>query len=454
MIIFYNATVIDGGRSWRGYVTVEGAEIADVCQGDPDMELLERCANRIDLSGAWLLPGVIDTHVHLREPGMTAKADIAGESRAMAAGGVTSWIDMPNTLPPTTTPDTLADKQRRARESSLTNYAFYIGATADNIDTLAHKVDYTGVAGVKLFLGSSTGNLLLNDDAPLRRLFGSVPALIAVHSEDEAIIRSARETLVSGGSAGLSAANHPQMRPREACFEATRRVVELARQTGARLHILHISTADELALLSDTPLSASKRITAEACAGHLLFADTDYARLGNRIKVNPAIKTEADRNALRHAIDTDLIDTIATDHAPHTLEEKQRPYLDAPSGMPLGQFSLPMVFELAEQGAFTLERAIGKMTNAPARLFGIERRGYLRPGYYADLTIVARQPEPYTITDADVRSRCRWTPLAGTPAHHRVLLTMVNGQIVYDPVKNGIGATTDPSPAMPLKFNH
>lgn len=450
MLVIYNAVLVDADHNSRGYVAVDGTRIAAVSPGDPDADLLEHCSRRIDAGGAMLMPGVIDSHVHLREPGMTHKADIATESRALAAGGVTSWIDMPNVVPPTVTLDALADKQRRAAEKSVNNYAFFVGATADNIDMLARDVDYSRVAGVKAFLGSSTGGLLLNDGKALERLFSSVPALIAVHCEDEDTIAADRQCLMEAYAGNVPVECHPRWRSAQACLRSTTRAVKLARRFGTRLHVLHISTADELNLFSAAPL-AEKRITAEACVGHLFFSDDDYTRLGNRIKVNPSIKTKADRDALRRALVEGRIDTVATDHAPHLLGEKKLPYVEAPSGMPMAQFGLVAMLELSLQGLFTPSVIVEKMCHAPAELFGIERRGHLRKGYFADLVLVKRMRRGHALKDSDAASLCRWTPLAGTLLHHHVEMTLVNGAIVYEH-RRGIQADNDSRPAMPLTF--
>ena len=430
MQIIYNARlVLDHGVS-TGYVIISDDKIQQVAAGDPDGHLLEVCGNSVDAQGAWLLPGVIDTHVHFREPGLTHKATIASESRAAVAGGVTSYVDMPNVVPPTVDLEALEDKWARAERSSLANYAFWVGATAGNVDMLVHDVDYTRVPGVKVFLGSSTGGMLVDDAQVLRRIFGQVPALIAVHSEDETLIRQGMQQARAQYGDDVPVACHGLIRSHEACYRSTRRAVELARELGTRLHVLHVTTARELELFEPGPL-AGKRITAEACVGHLWFSDQDYDRLQSRIKVNPAIKTIADRDALRRALSTGLIDVVSTDHAPHTLAEKSQKYLKSPSGMPLAQFSLVTMLELVRQGWLTMQQVVNKMCQAPAQLLGIERRGLLQPGYQADLVMVAEVPQGYELTDRDVRSSCQWTPLVGATLHHRVERTWVNGVEVY-----------------------
>lgn len=445
MNIIYNARLVLDGRVQTGHVVISEDKIQDVAAGTPDGHLLDVCGDRMDAGGAWLLPGVIDTHVHFREPGLTHKATIAGESRAAVAGGVTSYIDMPNVVPPTVSVQALEDKWARAERGSMANYSFYVGATAGNIDMLIHDVDYSRVPGVKVFLGSSTGGMLVDDEGVLRRLFAQVPAIIAVHSEDEMMIRQGMERARARHGEDVPVTCHPVIRSEEACYRSTRRAVELARELGTRLHVLHVTTARELDLFTAGDL-AGKRITAEACVGHLWFCDQDYERLGNRIKVNPAIKTVADRDALRRAVAGGLIDLVSTDHAPHTLAEKSQKYLKSPSGMPLAQFSLVTVLELAREGWLTIQQVIEKMCQAPARLFGITGRGFLRKGCQADLVLVEDVPQGYTLTDGDVLSDCGWTPLDGAVMHHRVARTWVNGVEVYPhaPVV---------SPAQALRFD-
>lgn len=429
MKIIYNGEIVNEGRRFQGYVVTEGERIAEVCPGLPSADELAHAQERIDARGGLILPGVIDDHVHFRDPGLTHKADMASESHAAVAGGVTSFMDMPNTVPNTTTLETLEAKFAHAALSSLANYSFYIGATNDNLAEI-EKVDFSRVCGVKAFLGSSTGGMLLSDANAMRRLFGSTDALIAIHSEDEDIIKANRARLVAAHGDNLPLRYHAVIRSREACFECTARAVDLAKECSTRLHVLHVSTADELALLCAAPLS-EKRITAEACVAHLTFSDNDLERLGNRIKCNPAVKTDADRKALRRAVNDGLIDVIGTDHAPHLLSEKQGGCLRAASGMPLVQFSLPLMLEHARNGLWSIETVVEKMCHAPAQLFHIEKRGYLRKGYYADITVVATDQHGHTIGDADVLSKCQWTPLTGTTLHQRVWATMVNGHIAY-----------------------
>lgn len=429
------------------YVAVEGEFITAVGEGEAPAELIAGADSVVDAAGRLLLPGIIDTHVHFRDPGLTHKADMATESLAAVAGGVTSFIDMPNTRPATVSTEAVEAKIRRASEVSMANYGFFIGATADNIDALA-TADYSSIVGVKLFLGSSTGGMLLTEQEYLEKLFSTVPALIAVHAEDEAILRANRDAVVARYGENLTMDFHPVIRNHRACFEASKRVVDLARRHNHRLHLLHVSTADELSLLQPgTP--ENKLVTAETCPQYLAFSDEQYAMLGTRIKCNPAIKRPADRDALRAAVNSGLIDTIATDHAPHLPEEKSGTALTAASGMPLIQFSLTLMIQMAEEGFFTVPLLVEKMAHNPAIIYGIDRRGFIRPGYYADLTLVNNDCEPYTITDQWVLSRCGWTPLDGLTVSNKVDMTWVNGRLAY---RFGVGFSD--VRGLPLSFGH
>lgn len=434
-LLIHNADIVSDGRRFHGWLTADAdGMIAATGEGHaPQVE----ARRSVDADGALLLPGVIDEHVHLRDPGMTHKGDMATETRAALAGGVTSVIDMPNTRPATTTIAAWEAKMQRAAAASACNYAFYLGATNSNLDEL-RRADYRRVPGVKLFLGSSTGNMLVDSDDTITRIFREIPALIAVHAEDEATIAANRRRFDAQPEPPVE--QHRLIRSREACLKATRRAVELARKTGARLHVMHISTADELTLFSaDAP--ACKRITAETCPSYLTFGGADdYRRLGARIKCNPAIKEAADRDALRRAVADGVIDTIATDHAPHLLAEKQGGALTAMSGMPMLQFSLPLMLTLADDPdvPFAIEDVVRVMAHNPATIYGIDRRGFLRPGYHADLTLVCRSR--HTVADADVIGPCGWTPLAGMTLGWRVARTWVNGR-------------DDGSPGVPLQFS-
>ena len=445
MITIHNARIVNLGREYTGYVAIDGEFIHAMGDGAAPEALLAASQEVIDAAGMLLIPGCIDDHVHFREPGLTHKADIASESRAAVAGGVTSYMDMPNTKPLTITAEALEEKFDIAARSSVANYSFFIGATNDNIDTLL-SIDNKRVAGVKLFLGSSTGNMLVDESDVLHRLFRECRTLISVHSEDEAIIRERRAFYTGRFGEDLSVFYHPLIRSAEACYVCTERAVELARRYGTRLHVAHISTARELELFWAEPL-LDKRITAEACVHHLWFTDNDYASLGTRIKCNPAIKTTADRNALRDAVNNGAIDLIATDHAPHLLSEKQGGALTAASGSPYVQFSLIMMLELVRQGVFSTVTMVEKMCHAPAMLYNIDRRGILRPGYYADIVLIDTNTR-HTVTKEDVLSKCGWSPLEGTTFHSRVFKTFVNGKCIYSD-----GVVADNLASHPLKFN-
>ncbi|MCM1521056.1 MAG: amidohydrolase family protein [Muribaculaceae bacterium] len=436
--LYHNAVLVNEGRMSRGYLVALGDIIESVGAGEAPSEFLNDAdIEAIDCRGGLLMPGVIDTHVHFREPGMTDKASIRSESRAALSGGVTSFIDMPNTKPPTVSREALADKMERASRDSTINYAFFIGATDTNLLELL-DADYTHTAGIKLFLGSSTGGMLVDDKDTLSHIFAQAPAIIAVHAEDEAIITAARERLKAEYPDGIPVEIHTDVRPREACIAATRLAIELAEKWDKRVHICHISTADELRLIAEAKARGVK-VTAETCPQYLIFDRTDFLTLGSRVKCNPAIKDASDRIALLRALRPGgAIDTIATDHAPHLLSQKEGDALTAASGMPMVQFSLPAMLDLISTDPEAEEmvspaQIVELMCHAPARIFGIERRGFLRPGYYADLVLAERLPLPgHKVTDADTMSLCGWTPLAG-----RVL---------------GWKATTLSHTAMPLVF--
>ena len=408
--IIHNALIVNEGEQFRGFVTIEDKRIKSIGRGDAPAQLLNEATSIHDAEGAYLLPGCIDDQVHFRDPGLSHKADMGTESRAAVAGGVTSFMDMPNTIPQTTTLEALENKHQRAAEVSVANYSFYIGATNDNIDTLL-ACDYSKVPGVKLFLGASTGNMLVDNNETLNRIFEEVPALIAIHSEDEEIIRKNKDAMIARYGEDVPVEEHPNIRSVEACYKSTEKAIEMASKHGARLHVLHISTAKEMGLLTNEALE-NKKITAEVCAHHLWWTADDHATLGTRIKWNPAIKSAEDRQALRDGLNLGKIDIVATDHAPHLLSEKEGGAIKATSGAPLVQYSLPMMLELADQGIFSIEQVVNVMAHRVAELFKIEKRGYIREGYYADLTIV-KPNTPYTVKDEDVLSKCGWTPYEG-----------------------------------------
>lgn len=438
--LYTNAILVNEGTSRRGWLLVEEDRIARIGQGDTPGDLT--ADSTIDCEDAYLIPGAIDTHVHFRDPGLTEKADMATESHAAVAGGVTSFIDMPNTNPPTISTRALEGKMARAAEVSEANYGFFIGATNSNLDELLNA-DYSRTAGIKLFLGSSTGNMLVDDDTTLGQLFAQAPALIAVHAEDEGTIRASRERLKALHPDGIPVEMHPDVRPCEACIRATSHAIALAERTGARVHICHISTADELSLIAEAKARGVK-VTAETCPQYLIFDRNDFASLGARIKCNPAIKEASDRIALIRALRPGgVIDTIATDHAPHLPAQKEGDALTAASGMPMVQFSLPAMLDLIstdpDAEGIGIEQVVQLMCHAPATLLGIEKRGFLREGYYADLAVVAPTGMGgRRITDSDVVSRCGWTPLAGRSLSWEVRHVSVNG---------GTGA-------LPLTFNN
>ena len=422
----HHATIVNEGRQFAGSVVIEGEKISEVLEGDALPS--SPCEEEIDASGRFLLPGVIDDHVHFRDPGLTHKADMATETAAAAAGGVTSFMDMPNCNPQTTTLEALDSKFADAARKCIVNYSFYFGATNTNADLLG-QLDKTRVCGVKLFMGASTGNMLVDRMETLRRIFSEAGMLIATHCEDQNIIRKNTETFKEKYGEDPDVCFHPLIRSEQACWESSSLAVRLAKETGARLHILHVSTARELELFDDKPLS-EKRITAEACVSHLFFCDEDYKTLGTRIKCNPSIKTRRDRDALRAALRTDRIDVIGTDHAPHLLSEKQGGALKAVSGMPTLQFSLASVCELVREGVLSMEQLVQKMCHAPAELFQIKGRGYIRPGYQADLVLLNPNAE-WTVTADCIQSKCGWSPMEGRTFHAKVEKTFVNGHLVY-----------------------
>ncbi len=421
-----NATLINEGKSYPGSILIRGAHIDRIYSYT---EELPKADDTIDAKGLLVMPGVIDDHVHFRDPGLTAKGDISTESRAAAAGGVTSYMDMPNTVPQTVTPDTLEAKFARAAETSLVNYSFYFGATNDNMEYLP-LLDRSRVCGIKLFMGSSTGNMLVDKRESLLRIFGSTDLLIAAHCEDSARIAANTTRICALEGEDPPVWFHPYIRDVEACYRSTALAVELAEQARARLHVLHLTTERELSLFQAGPVS-EKRITSEACIAHLLFSEEDYNTLGTRIKCNPAVKFKSDRGAIRQAVKKDLIDVIATDHAPHLLGEKEGGAIRAVSGMPMIQFSLVTMLQLCQDGLFTYEEVVNKMCHAPADLYGIKKRGFLREGYHADLVLV--DPDhSWELTSEQIKSKCGWSPLEGRRFSHRVIQTIVNGETVYD----------------------
>ncbi len=421
-----NARIVNEGQTFVGSIVIEDEIIAQILKEGETPET--PCDETIDASGHYLIPGVIDDHVHFRDPGLTHKADMHTESMAAVAGGVTSYMDMPNTNPQTTTIEALEDKFKDAATKSIVNYSFYFGATNNNADALK-QLDKSRVCGVKLFMGSSTGNMLVDQMETLKNIFANAGMLIATHCEDQHIISANTAAYKEKYGEDPDVKYHPEIRNEEACYQSSALAVQLAKETGARLHIMHISTAKELRLLENKPIE-EKNITAEACVSHLFFCDKDYETFGTRIKCNPAIKSEADRDALRQALTNNTIDVIGTDHAPHLLSEKTGGALKAVSGMPTLQFSLTAVMELVHEGLLSMEQLVQKMCHAPATLYQIEKRGFIRSGYKADLVLVNPENE-WTVSNDCILSKCGWSPMEGQTFHAKVEKTFVNGQLVY-----------------------
>ena len=427
--LIVNARLVNEGREFDGDLRIEGGRIAEIGSG------LSARGNEtvVDANGRRLLPGMIDDQVHFREPGMEYKADIAIESAAAVAGGLTSFMDMPNTNPPTLDADALEDKYRRANGRAWGNHGFYLGASNDNLDAV-RGLDPRTAPGIKVFMGASTGNMLVDNPAVLDGIFAGAPTPIITHCEDTPMIDAELARYKAQYGDDIPAEFHPDIRSREACLKSTELAISLARRHGTRLHVLHISTADELALFEVGPLiradGSRKQITAETCIHFLRFDRTDYATLGHLIKCNPAIKDSSDREALIAAVANDVIDVLATDHAPHTLEEKARPYTGAPSGLPLVQFALNAALELVHEGKLTTAQVVQKFAHAPAQLFDVAERGFLREGYFADLVLV--DDTPFTVQRAQVLSKCGWSPFEGRTFHSRIASTWVNGVLAWD----------------------
>ena len=420
-------TIVNEGKTQDASVLIDGEKIARIIPGTEQPEA--PVDKTIDASGCFVLPGVIDDHVHFREPGLTEKADIESESRAAVAGGVTSYLEMPNTVPQTTTLEALEEKFRLAAQKSHANYSFFFGATNDNAD-LFPLLDIHRTPGIKLFMGSSTGNMLVDRREALERIFATAPLPIMVHCEDTAIINRNMVQAKAQYGDDPDVSHHPEIRSEEACYESTRLAVELARKHHARLHIAHLSTARELDLIPVGTPGDREELTAEATVSHLYFSDRDYHTLGTRIKCNPAIKTERDREALQQALTDGRIAVVGTDHAPHLLSQKEGGCARAASGMPMVQFSLVTMLELVDRGVLTLERLVELMCHNPARLFDIRRRGFIREGYQADLVLV-RPNTGWVVTRSLIQSKCVWSPMEGHMYLWRVERTICNGHSVY-----------------------
>ena len=422
-----NARIVNEGEIFLGELLIENGRIADL--GIHPIAVDDETVI-IQADGAYLLPGVIDDHVHFREPGLTHKGTIYSESRAAVAGGVTSFMEMPNTIPPTLTQELLEEKFLLAENNAVANYSFYMGVSNTNLEEVL-KTDPARVCGLKIFLGASTGNMLVDDNQVLETIFSQTPLLVAVHSEDETIIRENIARYKARFGADVPIHCHPEIRSEQACFTSTRNIIARARKHNTRLHILHLSTEKELSLLDTNIPLQNKRITAEVCVHHLWFSDVSYATLGSRIKWNPAVKTDSDRAALFAGLCNGTIDVVATDHAPHRWEEKDHPYFDCPSGGPLVQHSLVALCDLAKQKGLPMTFVADKMSHSVAECFKIVDRGYLRKGYYADIVLVKDNVE-WKVTRDNIRYQCGWSPFEGTRFTHRVTHTFVNGNLVWE----------------------
>ncbi|MDP2539879.1 dihydroorotase [Tenacibaculum discolor] len=421
-----NAQIVNENKVFKGDVLIEGEFIKEVGENIiPTDDVL-----MVDAEGKFLIPGMIDDQVHFREPGLTHKANIATESKAAIAGGITSFIEMPNTVPQATTQELLADKFDIASKTSYANYSFMFGGTNDNLEELL-KTNPKDVAGIKLFLGSSTGNMLVDNEEVLEKIFSSTKMLISVHCEDEATIRKNTEEYKAKYGDDIPVKYHPLIRSEEACYLSSSRAIELAKKTGARLHIFHLSTEKETHLFrNDIPLE-EKQITAEVCVHHLWFTDADYDKKGTHIKWNPAVKTQKDKDGLWKALLDDRIDIIATDHAPHTLEEKDNVYTKAPSGGPLVQHAVTAVLEKVKEGVLPIEKAVEKMSHNPAKIFKIEKRGFIKEGFYADLVLVDTDKK-WTVDKENLLYKCGWSPFEGVEFSNQITHTFVNGNLMYN----------------------
>lgn len=422
-----NAKIVNEGKIFEGDVFIENDTIKEIAE-----KISPKSSNCIiiDAEENFLLPGVIDDQVHFREPGLTHKGNIASESRAAVAGGITSFIEQPNTVPNAVTQELLEQKYQIAAESSYANYSFMMGGTNDNLEEVL-KTNPKNVAGIKLFLGSSTGNMLVDNPEVLEQIFSSTKMLIAVHCEDEATIKANTEKYKEEYGEDIPVKYHHLIRSEEACYISSSKAIELAKKTGARLHVFHLSTAKEMELFTNKIPLEQKQITAEVCVHHLWFTNLDYETKGALIKWNPAVKTEKDRDALWEALLNDKIDVIATDHAPHTLEEKTNKYLNCPSGGPLVQHALVAMLEAHLKGRISIEKIVEKMCHNPAKIFQIEKRGFIKEGYFADLVIVNTH-QPWTVKKENILYHCGWSPFEGTNFKSRVTHTFVNGKLVYE----------------------
>jgi dihydroorotase len=442
-VLIKNAKIVNEGTIFEGDVLIENEFIVEIAE---TISAKSSSTKIINAEGNYLIPGAIDDQVHFREPGLTHKGDIASESRAAVAGGITSFIEMPNTNPQATTIELLEDKFKIASEKSIANYSFMFGGTNDNLEEIL-KVNPKTVAGLKLFLGSSTGNMLVDNDEVLEKIFASTPLLIAVHCEDETTIKNNLAKYKEEYGDDIPIKFHHLIRSEEACYLSSSKAIELAKKTGARLHVFHLSTAKEMKLFTNKIPLEEKKITAEACIHHLWFTNEDYDKKGSLIKWNPAVKTQADKDALWEALLDDRIDVIATDHAPHTLEEKKNPYTSAPSGGPLVQHAVVAMFEAFHQGKISVEKIVEKMAHNPAKIFKINKRGFIKEGYYADLAIV-NAGLPWSVKKENILYKCGWSPFEGYTFKSRITHTFVNGELVYNNFK-----VKDVHPGMRLEFD-
>jgi len=425
--VIREASIVNEGVTFVGDVFIKGDIIEDIVKtNEKDYDGYEI----IEAKGQYLLPGVIDDQVHFRDPGLTYKGDIYSESKAAVAGGVTSFMEMPNTNPPALTQELLEEKYTKASEKSLANYSFYMGASNDNLDEIL-KTDPSKVCGIKVFMGSSTGNMLVDNETVLENIFKNAPTLVATHCEDEDTITANNQKFLKKYGIDAPTSIHPELRSAEACYISSSKAIRLAKKHNTRLHILHLTTAKEMELFDNSIPLEDKKITAEVCAHHLWFDSNDYSKKGNFIKWNPSIKYEADKNALREAVNNNTIDVIATDHAPHTEEEKSKAYFQAPSGGPMVQHSLVAMLQLVKEDVFTMEKLVEKMCHHPSILFNVDKRGYIRKGYFADLVLLDLNSN-WTVNKDNIEYKCNWSPLEGESFNSKVLKTFVNGNIVYD----------------------
>lgn len=427
MILIHKATIINEGKSFVGSVLVEHDKIKKIFKDEPVPEQIINQSQVIDASGKWLIPGVIDDQVHFRQPGLTHKGDIESESRAALAGGTTSFMEMPNTNPQTTSMEELEKKFEIGDQHAYANYSFYLGATNNNLNELK-KVNSKEVCGVKIFMGSSTGNMLVDNRKALEAIFAEIDILIATHCEKEEIIKKNIEYYKNKLGGNIPIEYHPLIRSEEACYRSSAEAAELADKLGTQLHILHLSTAKEISLFDSTPLQ-SKKITGEVCVHHLWFSDEDYKTYGNKIKWNPAVKTKNDRDQLLQGLLSGKLDVIATDHAPHLMTEKEGGCLQAASGGPLVQHSLLMMLEMSAKNKISKESVVEKMCHNPAILYKIDRRGYIRDGYYADIVLINNQSQ--TVEQSNIRYKCAWSPLEGEHLSHSIETVLLNGKIAY-----------------------